>query len=132
MRVKSSLADDLPALHRARLALNHIGHWLEIDEENDQTEGHELVLDGLEALADALSDHLELDVGSSSLDEVLAEMEADEHLVEVTAALIRELGQVSYGVLPVQNGREAERLRDEVYAEMDELISRLEREQANG
>ncbi len=132
MRVRRSLADDLSPLQRARLALERVGHWLDIDEDSGETEGHQEVLDGLEALADALSEHQELDVGSSSLDEVLAEMDVDGDLVERAASLIRELGQVSYGVLPVENGRKAEALREDLYDDMDRLLSRLEQEQDHG
>ncbi|HSO00214.1 MAG TPA: hypothetical protein VLS89_18105 [Candidatus Nanopelagicales bacterium] len=110
------------------MALAHVGRSIEIDEDTGEAEGHEEVLDGLEALADALSDHRGLDVGSSSLDEVLAEMNVGEDIMERAASLIRELGQVSYGILPIENGRKAEELRGELYDEMDRLLSRLEQE----
>jgi hypothetical protein len=130
--VRRSLADDLPPLQRARLALRRIGTYIEVDERRDEIDGNEIVGDGIEALADALAELQDLEEKAFSLDEVLAEMGEADVTVELSAELIRELDQVSYGRLPVKHARAAEELRLGLYEAMDRLISRLEQENGDG
>ncbi len=117
---------------RARLALDHLSHGIGWNHIFGSADGDEIVRLGLDAMASALIDWRDLGLTVAPLDAVLAELGADDELVEITAQLIRVLGQAAYfGGLTEARVRKAEGLREDIMYTLKELVNRLE-EQDDG
>ena len=114
---------------RAWSGLGYLGHGIGWDDRHSSADGDELVLMGLDVMASALIDWRDLDLAAAPLDAVLAELGADDELVETTAQLIKVLRQANYfGGLREEGVRKAEGLREEIMYTLEELVNRLEEE----
>ncbi len=120
------------ALDRAWSALGRMGEPIQRDEIRGELTGAEDVEAGLDAMATALSDLKELDLGAAPLDEVLAEIGAEDDLIETTAQLINLVGRANYaGGLSREDIATAESCREELLAALDDLLNELKAEQKN-
>ncbi|MFT3765747.1 MAG: hypothetical protein QM820_09550 [Minicystis sp.] len=101
------------------------------DESLAQFEGDDTLRMGLDALASALVDWKSLELrGAKPLDEVLAELGADDAVVETAARLIDLVGHAAYsGGLGASEAEEAERLRASLARDLDTLLHDLEDEE---
>lgn len=113
-------------------ALNLIDETIEYDDIVGKVDGAEEVRVGLDAMASALETWLELDMDGAPLDQVLAELNEDGHVIEAAARLNALVARASYaGGLGKEGAREAEELRGTLYDELGDLIEKL-REQEEG
>ena len=118
-------------LQRAWSALHRMEEPIQWDEIRGQVIGAEDVEAGLDALATALSKLKGLNLGAAPLDQVLAEMGEDD-LVEAATELIQLVGRATYTGGPSREEIEpAETCRDRLCNALDNLLTKLEEEQAD-
>jgi hypothetical protein len=105
-----------------------LGSPIKHDEVYGEVEGAEDVRYGLDAMASALTEWKDLDAGP--LDEVLAELDCDDTLVETAARLIELLGRATYEeTLGYDDVRKAEGLRERLVEALDDLLTQLKVEE---
>ncbi len=115
---------------RVGSALGRIGYGIEWNQRSGCADGDELVRLSMDAMASALIEWRDLDLAAAPLDAVLAELGADDELVETTGQLIRLLGRATYyGGLTEVGVRQAEELREEIMSPLEELVTRFEEEE---
>lgn len=117
-------------LDRARSALSLLSEPIHHGDLRGDAGSAEDLEGGLDAMASALNDlRKKPALASPPLDIVLAEMEADDALVNTAADLIELLGQSTYaGGLGSGEAEAAETLRSRLYKGLDELLNRLQDE----
>lgn len=99
--------------------------------ENERFGGYEVddaLLYGFDAMASALVALKNLDLAGAPLDEVLAAFGASDALVDTAARLIEMVSDVEYqgGALSSKDGPAAEQLREQLYEELNALLSEIE------
>ncbi len=116
-----------PPRDRVLHALGRLGRPMVWDPKEARIEGFEEVRVGLDVLASALVEWQALDLrGAKPLDEVLAELQADDGIVERAARLVDLVGRASYpGRIGAAESEEAERLRASLRGDLDAFVHRL-------
>jgi hypothetical protein len=93
--------------------------------------GAEHIENGLDAIATALAQLNGLATAGTSLDEVLAELDVDEELVDTAAKLIEQIGQVDYAG-GLEDPGQADSLREDLCVGLANLLTRLQEEDVDG